>query len=248
MYSVYLLDDEALVLEDMKKSIPWQEHDLMVSGSNTCPLSALDEICTTRPEVVFTDIKMPNMDGLSLIDELRRREIDSTFIVISAYENFDYARELIHLEAFDYLIKPVEERQYTDLLTRLMRRLEKRHPGGSLPATSSDELNHIILYLNKNLHKKHSLKDIAGRFNFSSNYICSLFSKHLGITYSSYITKVRMENAEKLLRGTNKPVKEISAMSGYDDYFYFCRVFRDYFSCTPTQLRGRDEKKVISYR
>lgn len=246
MYSVYILDDEPLVLEDMKKAIPWNEHNLLIIGSNTDPVKAKREILSLKPEVVFTDLIMPNLSGLELIDSLKARGLDSVFVVISAHENFNYARQLIHLEAFDYLIKPVQKKQYEELFSRLQARLEKRFAHDKTPMTNSDELNNILLYLNKNIGKKHTLKEIAKRFNFSSNYICSLFSKHLGITFSSYITKIRMEAAEKLLLNTNKNVKEISSLIGYEDYFYFCRVFRDFFACTPTQLRSRNEEETIN--
>lgn len=241
MYSVYLIDDEPLILETMQNTIPWQEHDLIVIGSNSDPSAAIKEIEKLRPEAVFTDIKMPNITGIELVEKLKSKNIDAEYIVISAHENFSYARELIQLGAFDYLIKPVEEKQYTELLSRLLQRLEKKHPHRNTKKTSSVELNNILLFLNKEIDKKYSLKDIAAKFSISSNYVCNLFSKHLGITFSAYCTQIRMSNAKRLLKNTDKPVKEISAMCGYDDYFYFCRVFRDYFSCTPTQMRSNDE-------
>lgn len=238
MYTVYLVEDEPLVLSDMRESIPWAEHDLTVVGTSTDPAKALDEILTLKPEVVFTDIHMQDTSGLELIDRLKKQGAECEFVVVSAHERFEYARQVIQLGGFDYLIKPVVEEQYTDLLTRLLQRLDHKHPHKNLPSTSSNELNQIILYLNRSLVRKHSLKEISAKFSISSNYICSLFSKHLQTTFSAYTTKIRMENADRLLLSTQKSVKEIALDCGYDDYFYFCRVFRDYYGCTPTQRRS----------
>jgi YesN/AraC family two-component response regulator len=238
MYSVYLVDDEALILSDMERSIPWYEHDFQLVGSSTDPKLALHEILDLKPNVVFTDIKMPHMTGFELAQALREKELECEVVIVSAYEQLDYARQVIQLGGFDYLIKPVEEKQYAQLLDRLLRRLEKKYPHRNLPSTQSAELNAIIQHLNGHLQEKASLGQLAKQFNISPNYICSLFSKHLGTTYSAYLTRIRMEHAARLLAGTEAPVKEVAMKSGYEDYFYFCRVFREYHGATPTQFRN----------
>ena len=237
MYRVYLVDDEALILSDMERSIPWYEHDFQLAGSSTDPRLALHEIFLLKPDAVFTDIKMPGMSGFELVRALREKELECEVVIVSAYEDFDYARQAIQLEGFDYLIKPVEATQFAQLLDRLRKRLERRYPHRNLPATQSAELNAIIQHLNAGLKEKSSLSQLAARFNISPNYICGLFSRHLGTTYSAYLTKIRMELAARLLSTTDKPVKEIAMESGYDDYFYFCRVFREFHSVTPTRYR-----------
>lgn len=239
MYSVYLVDDEALVLDHMQKSVPWAEHGLAVVGSSTDPLRAIDEIVALCPEAVFTDINMPVISGFEMITQLRQKGVNCELIVISVCESYQFARQLMISDGFDYLIKPVEESQYTELLTRLLSRLNQKYPHRNLPSTTSSELNQIIRHLNRNIIKKHSLKEIAQQFNISSNYVCSLFSKHLQTTFSAYQTKIRMEAAARLLSSPDKPVKDIALECGYEDYFYFCRVFREYYACTPTQYRSQ---------
>jgi YesN/AraC family two-component response regulator len=236
LYGVYLVDDEPLVLEDMKKSIKWHEYNLTVVGANINPIAAKAEILSLRPDVVFTDVKMHQCSGLDLIASLREESLDCEFVVISAHERFDYARQLLLHRGFDYLIKPVNEEQYDGLFNQLLTRLNSSRPQPS--ATSSDDLNHIIAYLNSDLTKKHSLKEIAASFNISVGHICALFSKHLCTTFSAYLTNIRMEAAAKMLLSTNELVKNIAIECGYEDYFYFCRVFKGHFSKTPTEYRG----------
>ncbi len=237
MYNVYLVDDEPLVLEDMKTSIPWQEYAFGIAGASTDPLAAREEILALQPEAVFTDIRMPTLSGLELIGTLREAGMECEFVLISAHESFEYARQLILHGGFDYLIKPVERIQYDTLLPRLLARLEQRYPRKGLISTPSPELNDILRHLHRNLSQKHSLGELADAFNFSTGHICHLFTKHLGTTFSAYLTALRMETAARLLQGTTKPVKVIAAETGYEDYFYFCRVFRETYAMPPTRYR-----------
>lgn len=64
-----------------------------------------------------------------------------------------------------------------------------------------------------------------------------LFSRYLETTFTAYMTKIRMEAATQLLTTSILPVKEIAMVCGYQNYFYFCRVFKDIYSCTPTDYR-----------
>lgn len=237
MYHVYLVDDEVLMLKDLCGNLPWLEYNMHVAGATEEPAVALDEIIALKPDVVFTDVQMPGMTGLELIEAAQKRGATCKFVVVSAYDSFDYARQLIRLNGFDYLIKPVEERQYTETLSRLLLRMEKEHPDKELPVVRSEELSAILEYLEANLHKKQTLGALSRRFGLNPNHICSLFSKHLSSTFSTYLTRQRMARAGEALQKTQRPMKDIAAACGYNDYFYFCRVFRDYYKCTPTQYR-----------
>lgn len=237
MYRVYFVDDEPLALRHMLSLFPWQEHAFEVCASHTSPTAALREILALSPDVVFTDIHMAQMGGLELITSLKAEGCEALFVVVSAHDKFEYAQRLLRMEGFDYLIKPVEATQCADLLSRLRQRLDARGEKPQRPATASADLNLILSHLQRNFMHRQTLSNIAQQFSISPNYICRLFSKHLNTTFSSCLSKIRMEHAARLLCESELSVKETAAQSGYDDYFYFCRVFRDTYGCTPTQYR-----------
>ncbi|MDL2248235.1 helix-turn-helix transcriptional regulator [Tyzzerella sp. OttesenSCG-928-J15] len=83
----------------------------------------------------------------------------------------------------------------------------------------------------------HTLESLSEKFNINPTYICQLFSKHLNTTFISYLTDLRMEKASALLLKTDKTIKEIAVLSGYNDYFYFCRVFKEHFNVPPSKFR-----------
>ncbi len=238
MYSVYMVDDEQLVLKHMGQSVAWDEYNLRLVGMQTDPVMAVEDILREKPDVVLTDMKMACMSGLQLIATLKEKGCTAEFIVLSAYDHFEYVRQAMVLEGFDYLIKPVEQWQLAETFARLTLKLDEKHGKHEKPETMSQELNQIIKYLGEHFAEHQSLQQIAHQFSINPHYICRLFSKHLDTTFSTYLAKLRLDHAAKLLTTTAKPIKEVTALCGYDDYFYFCRVFREAYGCTPTQYRS----------
>ena len=107
MYSVYLVDDDTLILEELINMVPWLDNGFEVVGSQTNPETALEEIQFIKPDVVFCDLKMPEMDGNELIKALKEANADSEFVMISAYDSFENVRAFFQQSGFDYILKPV---------------------------------------------------------------------------------------------------------------------------------------------
>ena len=238
MYKAFFVDDEPLVLETIINMPLLLECGFIIVGTSTNPAEAAKEIKKTKPDVVFTDLKMPKKTGVELMRELKQIGFEGQFVIISAYKEFEEARSFFKMDGFDYLVKPVSEEDLQKLLEKLSGKLASKQPGSPTNNdTASPELNRITAYLNENVSDKHTLETISDKFGLNPNYICNLFSRHLGTTFVSYITGIRMNEAANLLRTSKKSVKEISGLCGYHDYFYFCRVFRETYSCTPTSFR-----------
>ena len=121
MYKVVIVDDEPLFRKNFIAKINWDGFRLQVSGEAENGVDALRLIRETAPDIVFTDIKMPAMDGLALLREVngtepRAREIK--FILLSSYSDFEFSRRAIQCGAFDYLLKPVKEEEIAGVLMR----------------------------------------------------------------------------------------------------------------------------------
>jgi len=241
MYRAFFVDDEPLVLESFMSSPIFLECGYINEGYSVNSVEAVEKIIRINPDIVFTDLKMPGLNGVEMMNELKRKGYCGEFVIISAYGEFEESRRFFKMSGFDYLIKPVAEQELQNMLLKLSEKLSEK-PGNkkennSSEKTQSHELNEITIYLTGNLSEKHTLEALAEKFGLKPNYICRLFSRHLDTTFSVYIKNIRMEEASVLLKTTRKTVKEISMLCGYPDYFYFCRVFRDTYKCTPTELR-----------
>lgn len=107
MKRIVIVDDEYVVIEGLKKLIDWTEYDAQVVGCATNGEEGLDLIVREKPDIVFTDIKMPVMNGLMMIDRAKKSGCDSIYIIFSGYNEFTYAHEALSLGVISYIEKPV---------------------------------------------------------------------------------------------------------------------------------------------
>ena len=106
-YKVILVDDEVEVIDVMKKKIHWNDLGFDVVGSATNGVKALELVEKLQPDVVLTDIKMPYMDGLELARKLNQDYPNIYIMLCTGFDEFEYAKEAVHLEIKEYMLKPI---------------------------------------------------------------------------------------------------------------------------------------------
>lgn len=126
MIQVILVDDEPLMLEWLKSSAQWANFDMQVCGAARNGKNALKLIQEKRPDLVITDIKMPLMDGLELIERVHSLCLPVTFVVLSGYDEFEYAQRAIRFNVVEYLLKPLSTQNLITCLTRLKELLSAK--------------------------------------------------------------------------------------------------------------------------
>lgn len=238
MNTVYLVDDDQLILDHfiMKRGL-FAECGFEICGAQTNPLTALEEIKENRPNVVLSDLKMPDLSGVGLVEAFSEEMFKPIFVMISAYTDFaDVRKFFAELGGIDYLIKPVADSELADLLGRLSKRINQSPPV-TVTETASRQLNEILMFLKEYPAMNHSLDSIGEQFAINTTQICNLFAKHLNTTFRSYLTTLRMTLAEQLLRTTDRSIKEIGISCGYTNYFYFTQVYDKTHGQTPTEYR-----------
>ncbi|WP_029192515.1 response regulator transcription factor [Paenibacillus harenae] len=125
MHTVFIVDDEPWVAYGIKQLVEWESLGYTVIGEAHNGLSALETIMEKKPDLVLSDIRMPGLDGIELLEQIRLHDLPSKVILISGYSEFEYAQQALRLGAFDYLLKQVDKNKLTDTLTRLKKDLEK---------------------------------------------------------------------------------------------------------------------------
>lgn len=125
MLKLFLVEDEALIREGLRDNIPWEQFGYKFVGEAGDGEMALPLIRKAKPDVLITDIKMPFMDGLELSKILHVEFPKMKIIIISGYDDFEYAREAIEIGVEQYLLKPITKSMLKKTLTELKDKIEQ---------------------------------------------------------------------------------------------------------------------------
>ena len=128
MLKVMLIDDEQNILTGLSYLIDWNAQGFEICGSFTNPAQALEQAPKLCPDLIITDIEMPGTSGLDLIATLREALPKSLFVILSAYEEFQYAKRAVELGAFQYLLKPLSAEELTGLLLNVKEHFSVNDP------------------------------------------------------------------------------------------------------------------------
>lgn len=235
--SVFLVDDEPWVLIGLKELISWEDEGFYIIGEASDGEKAWKKITCMEPDLIISDIRMPHLNGLALLERLRKNGISTSVIFISGYSEFEYARKSLRLGCSDYLIKPVEPEDLLQALRRVRETFQERIPSETTYTSDSTVVRQVVRYLEQNYADPLSLSELAKQYRFSTGYFSSLIKKKAGKSYSELLISIRMEKATALLRSTNKSIEEIAQEIGYDDYFYFNKLYKKVNGITAAAFR-----------
>ncbi len=124
-YRVLLIDDNQLALESMKKTVSWEQVGLEVVGCASNGVQGCQMIQSLQPDIIISDIQMPEMDGLTMLEKMKPYLSNARVIFITAYDKIEYAAKAIRLSAFDFLMKPVKNEDLLQSLNRAVQSMEK---------------------------------------------------------------------------------------------------------------------------
>jgi len=245
-FSVIVADDEKLISKNISRKIEQTCDAFKVVGMAGTGLEAFEMAQQCLPDVVFSDIKMPEMDGIELIKRLKNHNPSVLTVIVSGYNDFEYARAAIQYGASDYLLKPVNPEELKKLLQRLEAELLAREQQISprREASSVEIVNHVMIYLRENYDKQIDFSTIASMQAVSAPYLSKLFHDHAGMSPSKFLTDYRMQQAKRLLRETQLSIKEIANKVGYPDQFHFSKSFKNISGISPVQFREQTKKQL----
>lgn len=108
MYKVMIVDDESWAIRGIRSAFDWGKYGFEIAGQFTSAYKAWDAIQTTEPDLVFTDIRMPDISGLELMKKAKTLGLGTEFVIVSGYAEFEYAQEALRYGALDYFLKPLD--------------------------------------------------------------------------------------------------------------------------------------------
>ncbi len=229
---ILIAEDEQRARRGLKNLIMSISDDYEIVAEVSDGRQALEIMQIVKPDVVFTDLKMPYMSGLELIKASKAAEIKAKFVIVSVYEEFEVARQAISLGVCEYLVKPIMLEEVRDLMARLE---DKRHGDnsgcvGSLKKKYPNAhplVRKSLSFIESGYASKISQKELAESLGVSQEYLCYLFNKDVGMNFSRFVRKFRIGLAKKLLLSKAVPKEEVPYRVGFSDSKYFNKVFRE---------------------
>mgnify|MGYP000050773709 CR=1 FL=1 len=122
MYTLLLVDDEEEVTRIIAKKVKWNDLGFSVTGHANNGLKALEMLEEMQPDVVMTDIRMPYMDGLELCGQIREKYPATKLVLFTGFDDFEYAKEAVHLEIEEYVLKPLNAAEITKVFEDLKKK------------------------------------------------------------------------------------------------------------------------------
>ena len=243
MYRVVLVDDEALILRGLSTVIPWAEMGCEVVGTATNGRAGLELIRKLKPDILFTDIRMPNMDGLTMLAALGSEFPRMQTAVLTAYRDFDYARQAITLGVCRYLLKPSNLNELKETLRIMVSRLDLLPAAeADVPDDASEAGNFIVNaaldYMRENCMQQHlSLSAVADHVYVSQWHLSKLLNRETGKSFFDLLGSMRVEKSKTLLRTPGMNIQDVAEQTGYTDVAHFSRTFKKLTGQTPGEYR-----------
>lgn len=235
MYRVMLIDDEESARKLMRASIDWESLNMEVAGEAASGIEAINVIDDIKPDIAFVDISMPFMNGIEFTEIATKRYPQLIIIIMTAIDQFEYARKCVSLPVFEYMLKPMVRAEVNTVLVNAKARLDEREKQNAFQAEAdpqvemeSSTIENIKKYIENNYtDSRINLTSVSQHFGFSSSYLSRKFKQETGKNFVEYLTECRM-NAAKKLAQTNMKMFNASNEVGIPDPNYFGRCFKKF--------------------
>lgn len=251
MYRVMIIDDEQSARKLLRVTIDWESLGMEVVGEAASGIEAINVIDEMKPDIAFVDISMPFMNGIEFTEVATKRYPGLIIIIMTAIDQFEYARKCVSLPVFEYMLKPMVRSEITGVLQSVKKKLDEcgerngeqvteNAPVKEMEASTIDQIKN---YIEVNyVDSKINLASVADHFGFSASYLSRKFKQETGKNFVEYLTECRMEHAMKLAL-YNKKMFATSADVGIPDPNYFGRCFKKYTGMSYSEYVAEHAKK-----
>lgn len=257
MYKVVIIDDEPIIVEGLSRVIKWEEYGCRLAGTAYDGLDGVNVIRELKPDIIFSDIAMPGMDGLKMIAAIRVEQPDAMIAILTGYRDFDYAQTAIRLGVCRFLLKPSNLSELEEAVQFMVAELKKKHPeeakeeaaqsGDDSEAKDSEGtagsfiVKNALEYMESHYAEKITLSELADKMYVSQWHLSKLLNKHTKKSFSELLNEIRVKEAKQLLKDPSLRVGDVAEMVGFLDIAHFSRVFK---KCTEMSANEYRNKKL----
>ena len=256
VYRVLIVEDEETIRKGLIFVVDWLKINCVVVGEAVNGIDGLNKIKELQPDIVITDVRMPKMDGIQMLEEsicIYKYEA----VIISGYSEFEYAKKAITLGVSEYLLKPINFDHLYAVMNKLGDKISSRDKLKSYVESAEDidlykgilnikhyehienKTKHVVNmleYIENNYDKKISLTDLSEKYDISTVYLNTKFREEINYTFNDFLNRYRILKSIELLKQGDLKMYEIADRVGFQDYKYFSQVFRKYIGHSPTNF------------
>ena len=239
MNRLLLIDDERWVRAALRHTVEKLNKPFEVVQECAHGLEALDWLKDNKADLILSDIRMPVMDGLAFLQEVRRLRDTQDVVLITVHDEFAYVQQALRHGAFDYLVKPVNADDLAACFDKWLLRQQKLKAPAPLPADEKDlsPVRQVLQYIRTTAPGNVTLAEAARRVHMNPSYLSQLFKHEMQVNFVDYVTNLRMNEARRLLTHTSLRISEIASRLGYNDIAYFSNMFRKITGASPSEYR-----------
>lgn len=249
MYKVLVVEDEAMIRKGLIFSTNFESLHCIVVGEAQNGEEGIQMIRSLRPDIVITDINMPLVNGIEMMEQTS--DISYSSIVISGYDEFSYAKKALKFGVTDYLLKPISQDELYESIHGAIEQLEMREQYRLHLQNKHDICNFRLLdveqkdqrkdrvvdkmleYVEQNYKTKILMSDICEQLNYSETLLNRRFKNITTYTFNDYLNRYRIQKTIDLIKKKELYIYDIAEQSGFHDYKYFNLVFKKYIGCSP---------------
>lgn len=251
MYRVLLVDDEQIERMALAKKIDRYYGDKVNIYHAVNGREAVDMCSEHKNDIIIMDISMPEMNGVMAAKYISQIDDKCSIIFLTAYDDFEYARNAIKIRALDYLLKPCDINDLLAVMDMAIQKLDrecdfKGNTKENKPERKRENVKNFdeqttIKYLREYVENNYtfdiSMQEVAEDMGYSDAYFSKLFKQYFNQNFTAYLTEYRIKKAKELLTDTNNSIKDISRMVGYEDSNYFAKIFKRIVGEIPSKFR-----------
>ncbi|MDR1564912.1 MAG: response regulator [Oscillospiraceae bacterium] len=250
MYKVIIVDDEEIIVQGLKDTLPWGDFNCEVIAVAHDAQSAIELIAAHHPDIMFTDICMPGMDGLEMISSIKENYPNMQMSVLTGFRNFEYAQKAINLGICRFLLKPTELSELNEALATMVANLDYQNdprpktgilsPNEKQKAESGSSfiVSNALKYIDRHYNEKLTLIEVAEKTYVSQWHLSKLLKKHTNQSFCDILNQARIRRAKDLLDDPSLKIHEISEKVGFSDVTHFSKIFKKIEGVSPNEFRN----------
>lgn len=242
LLQILIADDEPIERKVLEKIVTDSKLPAIIVEMSRSGTEVLQHFDRYLPDLIFMDIRMPGLNGLDVSAAIKAKHPDTTIAIITAYDEFQYAKRAIDIHVDYFILKPVDPGEVERVIQETIRKrsdMLAEQFRANISPVRVQLARQIVVLLHRHYAEPITLAWLEDKLNISHQYLGRTFKDAYNMTIMNYLTQFRMKLAVKLLADPELSIALIAEKVGIPDASYFGQIFKHELGVTPTQYRNR---------